>query len=268
LLLGKEIYIFFAQYGLNGIYGILVSCILFSIVIYKVFSICCEKHILTYTDFLDFILGEKLEKLKLNFLINTIINLFLLISFFIMISGFGAFLKQELNIPYLIGIILICILCYITFNKNVEGITKVNLLLTPLLIFFIILIGIVNYFHICSNNISLNIPDNNSFISLINGIVYCSYNSIVMIPILISLKKYLEPKNILKISVISSFILFILSITVFSILFTIDIDINYIDLPLIYATSILGILFEILYSFVFLSAVFTSAISARIWISN
>lgn len=263
LHLGKEIYLFFAQYGLNGIYGIIISCILFGITIYKVFSICSSNKISTYTDFLNIII-----KHKFNFLINIIINLFLLISFFIMISGFGAFFKQELNIPNIIGVILICMLSYITFNKNVEGITRVNSLLTPFLIGFIILIGVAIYFYIDSNNIFLNIPVNKSFNFLIDAVVYCSYNSIILIPVLIPLNKYLKSHDAFKVSFISSFILLVISIIVFSILFTIDVDANNIELPIIYACGMLGILFKIIYCFVFLVSIFTSVIAARIWISN
>ena len=95
--LGQEIYIFFYRYGINGIAGIIVSNILMGLVIYKTLNIIRLKKIKTYKEFLD-IITLRLDKnqcLFLNQIINIIINVFLLITFFIMISGFGAYFNQE-----------------------------------------------------------------------------------------------------------------------------------------------------------------------------
>lgn len=100
--LGKEIYLFFGRFGTNGIYGILVACILFGIIIYKVIFLSHNNNISSYSEFLDFLFPKNLKKIKVNFLLNVIINLFLLASFFIMVSAFGAFFKQELNVPSLL----------------------------------------------------------------------------------------------------------------------------------------------------------------------
>ena len=97
LHLGQEIYLFFYRYGLNGIFGIIVCNILMGIVIYKTLNIIIEKDIKSYKEFLEFI-TPKLKKIKyfnLSQIINNVINIFLLITFFIMVSGFGAYFSQE-----------------------------------------------------------------------------------------------------------------------------------------------------------------------------
>ena len=55
---GQEIYLFFYQYGINGMIGILVSSILLGIVICKVFSICKNKEIKNYREFLNLFIKE------------------------------------------------------------------------------------------------------------------------------------------------------------------------------------------------------------------
>ena len=37
---GKEIYLFFFQYGFNGLIGIIISSIIFSYIIWKILKIC------------------------------------------------------------------------------------------------------------------------------------------------------------------------------------------------------------------------------------
>ncbi len=97
LHLGQEIYLFFYRYGINGVLGIIVCNILMGVVIYKTLSIIHRKEIKTYKEFLG-IITPKLKKnnyFDLSQIINNIINIFLLITFFIMVSGFGAYFSQE-----------------------------------------------------------------------------------------------------------------------------------------------------------------------------
>lgn len=97
LHLGQEIYLFFYRYGLNGIFGIIVCNILMGVVIYKTLNLIIEKDIKIYKKFLELI-TPKLKKNKyfnLCQIINNVINIFLLITFFIMVSGFGAYFSQE-----------------------------------------------------------------------------------------------------------------------------------------------------------------------------
>lgn len=97
MLLGQEIYLFFYRYGIKGIYGLFLCNILIGIIIYKTLNIIYKKDIRTYKEFLDFIIPEfgRTKYFDLNNITNNIINMFLLITFFIMISGFGAYFSQE-----------------------------------------------------------------------------------------------------------------------------------------------------------------------------
>ena len=100
MLPGKEICIFFGQYGLCGILGIIISSIIIGILINKVLKILSlNKSIDTYDHFLNYILEYENLKVNLVKVFNTIINIFLLISFYIMIAGFAAYFKQQYNLP-------------------------------------------------------------------------------------------------------------------------------------------------------------------------
>lgn len=214
---GQEINIFFFQSGINGIYGIIISSVLIGIVIYKSLKIIRKNDIKTYKDFLDIITNTKRE-INLKNIINIIINIFILISFFIMIAGFGAYLKQELGINEIIGSTILAILCIIIFKRNVEGLVKVSSIIVPILIFSLILIGIINIKHLdIANTYNILMSKKDKFI--LKAVLYCSYNSILLIPVLITLKKYITSNKQIKVITFFSIIFIVLlSILIFFIL--------------------------------------------------
>lgn len=93
---GQEIYLFFYRFGINGIFGIFLFVGISIFAIYKVLKIVFENPIDTYKDFLNQIFSNK--KILSNGT-NIIVNSFLGITFFIMISGFGAYFYQEYRLP-------------------------------------------------------------------------------------------------------------------------------------------------------------------------
>ena len=133
---GQEIYAFFYSFGIKGLLGILGSSSIIGIVIYKTFKIIYKNNIENYGDFLDFLIKNE----KVKDITNIIVNIFILISFYIMIAGFGAYLQQELNLNRIIGSCILAILCLILFKTNVSGLVKVNEILIPLLIIIVLVI--------------------------------------------------------------------------------------------------------------------------------
>lgn len=95
---GKEIYLFFGIYGINGIIGIVISQIIIGIIVYKTLKISRENNIENYADFSKHINKEY----KINEITKKIINIFLLLSFYVMIAGFSAYFSQELGIPNIV----------------------------------------------------------------------------------------------------------------------------------------------------------------------
>lgn len=191
MLRGQEIYTFFNKYGVKGLIGLIFSMFLISYIIYKTFKIGLRMKTNTYQNFLIDILPYKLKENKILVLtINNIINLFLLISFNIMVAGFSTYFFQELSFPKLIGGVLIAIISFITFFKGIDGVIKINTYLIPSLIVLIIFLGIkkIETIEIIKENIK-------SLYWIISGVLYASYNSITLIPILISLREELDNKK-------------------------------------------------------------------------
>lgn len=135
---GKEIYLFFNRYGERGILGIIIASILTGIIIYKVLMQirCVEAS--NYKEYLN----QMKIKPAIKDVLNIIINIFLLVTFYIMIAGFCAYFQEEFNMPTIIVGSVVCLMCYIIFMNHIEGVTKINTILIPFLIAMIVLMGI------------------------------------------------------------------------------------------------------------------------------
>ena len=258
---GQEINSFFYLYGVKGFIGLILCSILFSAIIFVVLDLVKKHNINTYKDFI-FLLTH-----KRSFYINTTVNLFLLITFFIMFAGFGAFFSQEFGISKIIGSLLFAIICFFTLITNVNGVIKINSYLVPILIILIIIISFFNIYSITNYNFlnlkKLQTNTSNWFISCLK---YCSYNSILLIPILITLKNNIKyKKDIYIISFLSCFIIFILSTSIFLLLTNINpIFLSSLEMPVIYVIQNNYQFFFKIYSLVILSSIYTTAISVGI----
>lgn len=257
---GQEIYTFFNAYGIRGLIGTFVSSFLIGYIIYKTFSVMLNNNINSYQDFVVKIIPERLANNKLLvFTINNIINIFLLISFNIMVAGFGSYFFQELNMPKIYGSVLIAILSFITLSKSIEGVIKINTYLIPILVVLIIFLGIKKIGYVES----IFCPDLNKSVPwLLSSVLYASYNSISLIPILVSLKERINTKKEVKIiSFCTMTIMLVLSIVIFLIMNSFIEEIKTVEIPIVYIANMLGKGFKYIYGIVILMAIFTTAIS-------
>lgn len=258
---GQEIYLFFFSYGKKGILGIIVSSILLGIIIYKTIVIIKEKQITTYKEFLENIIPEKIRKEKILEIINTIINIFILITFYIMIAGFGGYLAETIEIPQIIGSSILAIICIIIMSKETKGIVKVSEAIVPILILFIIIIGI--YTLISTNIINkineMEIVKGSNW--LVSGVIYASYNSILLIPVLISINKIITKKEISKTAIMITLTTFILAISIFISMLKIDVNIRKLEMPVSYVINTQLPKLKIAYGIVILTSILTTAIS-------
>lgn len=254
---GQEIFSFFYIYGKNGIYGILIMSILIGIFIYKSLKIIYQKQVYNYNDFLNLFI----KNTKIRNVILWIVNVLLLVSFYIMVAGFGAYFEQEIGINRIIGSIVLNLLCVIVFFSNIKGVLKTSNLIVPFLIFFIFFIGIKNIVQI--RTIDFHQMKNNWILSMI---IYNSYNFILLMPVLISLKKQItKEKNIKKVSILVTIIILILSINIFFLLLNANIkEIENQEMPIVYIISNYFNKYKKIYAFIVLASIFTTAISVGI----
>jgi len=256
---GQEMYLFFFSYGMKGIIGIFIASFMMGFVIYKTFQIVNKYGVNTYKDFLDFIIKRDT---KLKLIINNCINIFILITFFIMIAGFGAYFEQEIGINCLIGSGILAIVTFLVFMTSVKGVVKANGLIVPILIGALVLIGIISLKDIPLFELQNYILRNNSSNFVLSAILYSSYNSILLIPVLLTLKNYIKgKKQILKITTISTIIILLLSIIIFLLLVKVDVDITKLEMPVVYVVSNMHRILKYVYGLIILGSIFTTTIS-------
>lgn len=258
---GQEIYLFFFSYGKRGIFGIAVSAILLGIIIYKTMIIIKKNKITTYKEFLLSIVPEKWRKEKVLEIINIIINIFILITFYIMIAGFGGYLAETIKIPQIIGSSILAIMCVIIMSKETKGIVKVSEIIVPILIVFIVVIGV---YTVISTNVAnkieqMNIINGSSW--LVSGVLYASYNTILLIPVLISVNNIIDRREVSKTSIVITFMIFLLATAVFVSMLKIDVNIKRIEMPVSYVISTQLSKLKVLYGIVILTSILTTAIS-------
>ena len=254
---GQEIYSFFYSYGGIGLIGITITCTLISITIYKSLKIICKNKIDNYDEFLKvFIKNEKVTKA-----INVVINILLLVIFYIMVAGFGAYFEQEIGVSRLLGSCLLAMITAIVFFTSVKGVLKVSELIVPLLIISIAIIGGINLITI-RPEVEIPIMKNGW---LLSSITYCSYNMILLIPTLISLRKQItKQSNIKYIAILSGIFMTIMSVMIYMLLIKSNIDITTLEMPIVYVIRTFFEKFKVIYAFIILSSIFTTAISIGI----
>ena len=254
---GREILTFFNVYNWFGFLGLIFSELIIGFIIYKSFRIIITENISTYHQFIDKIVGKSGF---INTVFCNIINIFLLISFIIMVAGFSAYFSQEFNIPYIFGATLIAILAFFTFLKSIDGIIKINSFFIPCLIFIILFLAIKN-FHCFSSFSTLTVEYN--FNWFISALLYASYNLIIAFPILIGLKKYISNfKQAKTVSICVTLILILLSTILFFLIEFYFTEVYDLELPTVFIATQSGSFYRYICGFVILGAIFTTAISS------
>lgn len=256
---GKEIFNFFTIYSINGLISIFIFSLLLFLLIYKCLNIKTNLKLNSYYDFLLY-LEKKYKFFSVKFFLF-IINIFLASSFYIMISALSSLFNYQFNIAKFVTIIWTIFICYIIFrNKNINFIYIVNSILMPVLILFVILLC---GFNINLNNINFYESSNflNFIKSLYMGLLYFSYNSLLLIPIIFDLK-ITKKINTLKTSLFFSIIIFLITFLINLLLLSFYDFIYNLELPVLFIANSSIKIFSYFYFFIILSAIFTTMISS------
>lgn len=255
MLLGKEVFNFFTIFNTSGIISILFFSILMFFVIFKVLNLRLIYQINNYSDFLE-LLKNKFSFFNSNLFLS-IINIFLAISFYIMIVALSTLFFYQFGLYKTIVTLFIIIICYYVFNQNnLNFIYVINSILMPILITFLIFFSL--------NNINFNrieLYNNISIYSIFKGFLYFSYNSLLIIPILFSIKINNKKTNYI-LALLFSVTILTLTLLINFLLLTFFNYIKNIDLPILAICHLKGNIFSFLYFFIILSAILTTLFSS------
>lgn len=256
MLLGKEIYSFFFVYGKFGMLALLISTLIIGLTIFKILKMIKKYEIESYDEFLDIVIDKTSEKTKT--ILKFIVNISLLVTFFVMCAGITAFFKQELGISPSISSVLFAVFCFYFLNKDIKGLISLNWVLIPIIILIAITLGIKAFE---PNQQMISIKTNLNWVT--NSIIYASFNSIALVSILIPMKNYIKgKKDIFKIVISCILIIMLIATAIIILLISINDDISKIELPAIYAAGSFGESYKYIYGLIILGAIATTAISS------
>lgn len=255
---GREIVEFFGVYGIKGIWGIYISGILFSVVGSLILIKIYNKKISNFNEMI-YIMFKK----KIGLIIDIIINLSLYTGFSIMIAGSGAIFKEQLNLPFNFGIMLMLLCSFIVFLFNLEGLSTINSILVPLLIMGIIFISIhivTGELHKLPNIEGLHLTKKGNFIT--SSILYFGSNCLIILVIFSSLLPMIDNKKTAIIGgTMGGFILYILGVSILSSVLIHYDEVSSLDLPMLSICGHIGENYRKIYAVILWIAMFTTALA-------
>ena len=183
---GQEIIQFFSIFNSKGLIGAMISTLIITVFGVMYLYITYTEQVETYYDLLVVVSGVNLAKF-----FDIIISLFLFGGFTIMIAaGHGLMRENPINNSYLIYII-IGLTIYLCFSKGIKGIMKINTLLIPFLVVVVVILCLKSIIIAKSVFAAGLVPSN----FLFSGFTYASYNLIIGMVVLSSLKKEIYNKS-------------------------------------------------------------------------
>lgn len=274
---GQEIFQFFGKYGGRGVLGITLVTILFSLLGIIVLDNIYARKIHSFEHFAKLYFGKTCFKF-----INIILTFLLFTSYVVMLSGSGAALYENFEIPYIYGIIIMGIVTFSVFIFGVKGIANANKIIVPFLICIILWIGLTviyenqmifsNFYAGQSKN--TNTLSNMSSVKTLliqltyefdwiwSAIIYFCYNTIGAIVVMSSLHTLIYDKKAARLGgLLGGTTLGILAMVILLSLIILHTNIIGLEVPMITIASTLGSRWRIIYSFVLILAMFTTAIA-------
>lgn len=255
---GREIVEFFGVYGVKGLWGIYIVGVLFSIL--------GSMLLVKVHDYRISSLNELLEKLfpkKIKIFIDILIIISLYTGFSIMVSGSGALFKENFNLSYNIGIIVMIIFSFIVFLFSLEGFSTVNTILVPLLV-----IGIIfTSFYLSSGggyDMSVlhgkTLTTKGNFIT--SSFLYFGSNSLIIIVVFSSILPLIDSKrSAIMGGMTGGIMLFFLAIALIKPILIYYEQVKTLDIPMLYISSLVGESYRKMYSIILWIAMFTTALA-------
>lgn len=257
---GQEIFQFFVRFGSKGLYGLILTTILFIVYGYIIMTIGRKLNAHSYSNIIKFSTGK-----YIGTVMDLMVSFFLFGALTVMIAGTGALLNQQFNLSYTTGNLIMMVLAIITVSRGIDGIIHSMRFIVPVLLIAVVVIS--------SISITKNTPDFNQIMIFENNdliknwwmaaILYTSYNIIIAIAILGALgTKVNHMRTLRRGAFLGGLGIGIGSIMIFLTLFANAQELKIIEIPMVYVAGKVSIKIQGIYTGVLLIAIFTTAVSS------
>jgi uncharacterized membrane protein YkvI len=132
---GQEILQFFSKYGSVAIITIFISTCLFIWFGTKLMLLANSIGAKSYEDVNRYVFGAKLGRWFSLFLLFEMLAIAT-----VMLAGAGTVFAEQLQLPFLLGIIISLLLGYFVMTRGIQGIVSVNSIVVPCMMIFSIIV--------------------------------------------------------------------------------------------------------------------------------
>ncbi len=236
---GQEIMQFIIMHGYhNGIKEIILITFLFSYLGTLILYLSKKLKTDNYFVLINYLVGKKIARL-----IDIISILMLAGGLSVMLSGSGAVFSEHLNMAAWLGILVIVIINCLVLLYGIQGFIWINVFLVPLKITVILLISLL-LIKIQYTSAEINIisePANNIDRHwIISGLLYVSYNMILVIAVLSTIGKNINTEKAIIGGVLGGLFLGITAGVIFLAGLTVYPEIEVYKIPMLYIAGLLG----------------------------
>lgn len=246
---GQEVVIFFAQYGFVSIFYAFIFFILFT---YGLTQMLKYGNMLQQKP--DF-----LKKHKQSYLLESFYSIIFLIFSATMLAGSESLLNDIFFHSKLhIWSILIIFVGILAISKELNWLMIISNILVPLIIISTMLVCALSFNISSHSDLVLSFDFSNLVFLFISTILYVACNLMVNSKITIKLGLKIKEKNIKKVAIISSLIIFLLVSFIIIALLINDNSLLFAEMPIVYIAFLINPTFGYFYSFIILLCILTT----------
>lgn len=251
---GQELMLFFVRFSRRGILGCIIAGLLFCFLGALILSKAYNLPQKTYRCYLQAIFKKPVASF-----LAFVAEIFLCVSFCIMLSAAGAFFNQRLSVSPVVGVLVTAGICLVVFLGNLKGLSLVNLILAPIMIFGSLYVSVYSIITECQSAWLPAINSHGRFLPY--ALFYVGYNLLTAAAVLVPAAAIAEDKKTAAFGGVLGGALLTLMAVLCSVALFMSEKVWSGSLPLLLLAEQAGTFAYILYSAVLYMAMLTTAIS-------
>ncbi len=249
---GQEILCYFIDLGKNGIYGVFVSAIIFSVFIYVVLSTCIKHKYHSFDSFISIFENSVTTKLIRG---CTVVFSFAVYS--AMLSASGTSLYLLFNIPVPLGAFISAVFCSIMLTRGLGSLFDTNgilgLILATGIIICCIYMARYREYHVFSTSAEITQ----------NACIYSGYNLISLVPAITIMSRKLKSRtDAVSVALITGGVLLIIMLLMFCLIAVYANKIPLGEIPMLTLAKRQNVLFSFIYCLLLGGAIVTTLFSS------
>lgn len=258
---GQEVLQFFTRFGIKGLFGLIMTTIMFIIFGYIIMMLGLKLNSHSHLEIIKHSAGK-----YLGTVIDIIITFFLFGALTAMIAGTGALFEQQFNISSLIGNIIMVTLTTITVLTGINGVINSISFVVPFLLASVLGISIYSIIQIPPDFTKEAVVLGESGLItnwFLAAFLYTSYNTVISIAVLGPLGvKANNKKAIRNGATLGGLGLGIGAIMIYLALHGNLEEIKGLEVPMVFIAGGISSVLQIIYSIVLIAEVYTTAVGS------